>query len=147
MNYIFLSGSVCPVLGTPISGRKYGSKYNNGDIVTFECDPGFVLKGSTVRKCLENGTWNGTEAVCRGKCLLVGTFFVSGSLVEKRISKRKHKPRKMSRFFTSYTLETNVRVFPSLHQSAPQIGWKCLRSLNTFKRGYSSPTKNTFSCR
>ena len=69
MNFIFLSGSDCPVLGTPISGRKYGSKYNNGDIVTFECDPGFVLKGSALRKCSENGAWNGTEAICRGKCL------------------------------------------------------------------------------
>jgi len=49
-----------------LSGRKYGSKYNNGDIVTFECDPEFVLKGSAVRKCLENGTWNGTEAICTG---------------------------------------------------------------------------------
>lgn len=57
--------SDCPVLGTPISGRKYGSKYNNRDIVTFECDPGFVLKGSAVRKCLQNGTWNGTDAICR----------------------------------------------------------------------------------
>ena len=83
MNFIFLSGSDCPVLGTPISGRKYGSKYNNGDIVTFECDPGFVLKGSTVRKCLENGTWNGTEAVCRGQSLLYDTFVLSGSLTKR----------------------------------------------------------------
>lgn len=70
MNFIFLSGTDCPVLGTPISGRKYGSEYSKGDIVTFECAPGFVLKGSAVRKCLENGTWNGTEAICRGKSSL-----------------------------------------------------------------------------
>lgn len=68
-SFFFISGSDCPVLGTPISGRKYGSKYNNRDIVTFECDPGFVLKGSAVRKCLQNGTWNGTDAICRGKFL------------------------------------------------------------------------------
>ena len=57
----------CPILGKPISGRKYGSEYNHGDIVIFECDQGFVLKGSAVRRCMENGTWNGTDAICRGK--------------------------------------------------------------------------------
>ena len=63
---MFLPGTDCPVLGTPISGWKHGSEYNTGDIVRFECKHGFVLKGSTVRKCMENGTWNGTEAICRG---------------------------------------------------------------------------------
>lgn len=55
----------CPILGTPISGRKYGSGYNKGDIVSFECKQGFVLKGSAVRKCLDSGAWNGTDAICR----------------------------------------------------------------------------------
>lgn len=55
----------CPVLGTPISGRKYGSGYNKGDIVSFECKRGFLLKGSAVRKCLDSGAWNGTDAICR----------------------------------------------------------------------------------
>lgn len=48
----------------------------------FECDFGFVFKGFIVRKCLENGIWNGIEVVCRGKCFLVGIFFVLGSFVE-----------------------------------------------------------------
>lgn len=82
MNYIFFLGFVCLVFGIFISGWKYGSKYNNGDIVIFECDFGFVFKGFIVRKCLENGIWNGIEVVCRGKCFLVGIFFVLGSFVE-----------------------------------------------------------------
>ena len=48
--------------------------------MTFECDQGFVLKGSAVRRCMENGTWNGTEAICIGKlygatCLIA--FFLN----------------------------------------------------------------------
>lgn len=57
----------CPVLGTPINGRKYGRRYNYGDEVSFECNEGFVLKGSAIRKCTINGTWNGTEAICKDK--------------------------------------------------------------------------------
>ena len=63
---VFLADTECPVLGTPISGRKHGSRYNKGDIVKFQCKPGFVLKGSAIRKCMENGTWNGTETICKG---------------------------------------------------------------------------------
>ena len=48
--------------------------------MTFECDQGFVLKGSAVRRCMENGAWNGTEAICIGKlygatCLIA--FFLN----------------------------------------------------------------------
>ena len=66
LNIIFLAETHCPVLGTPISGRKLGNGYNRGDIVKFQCKPGFVLKGSAIRKCMENGVWNGTEAICKG---------------------------------------------------------------------------------
>ncbi|XP_067016857.1 complement factor B-like isoform X1 [Acropora muricata] len=55
----------CPVLGIPINGRKYGSKYNYRDEVTFECDDGYVLKGSARRECTKNGNWSGTEALCK----------------------------------------------------------------------------------
>ena len=37
-----------------------------GDIVKFQCKPGFVLKGSAIRQCMGNGAWNGTEAICKG---------------------------------------------------------------------------------
>ena len=61
-----LSDTHCPILGSPVSGRKYGSSYNKGDIVKFKCNRGFVLKGSAVRVCRENRTWNGTEIFCKG---------------------------------------------------------------------------------
>ena len=36
------------------------------NIVTFSCDPGFILRGSSVRKCQSNGTWDGYKTVCEG---------------------------------------------------------------------------------
>lgn len=30
------------------------------------CDEGFTLLGSASRKCQANGTWSGTDALCKG---------------------------------------------------------------------------------
>ena len=35
-------------------------------VCTFSCKEGFEGKGSFVRSCTENGTWNGTDLVCTG---------------------------------------------------------------------------------
>lgn len=39
-------------------------KYEEGMVVTFECDVGFYLLGSMTRTCLSNGTWSGSMPVC-----------------------------------------------------------------------------------
>ena len=36
------------------------------NIVAFSCDPGFILHGSSVRKCRSNGTWDGYKTACEG---------------------------------------------------------------------------------
>ena len=36
------------------------------NIVTFSCDPGYILRGCSIRKCQSNGTWDGYETVCEG---------------------------------------------------------------------------------
>ena len=61
-----LVGTDCPVLGIPINGRKYGSKYKYRDEVTFECDDGYVLKGSAKREFTKNDNWSGKETLCKG---------------------------------------------------------------------------------
>ena len=63
----YAAGTDCPVLGSPISGKKEGNDYNYGSIVKFGCSKGFVLRGSAIRRCMENGSWNGTEAICKGE--------------------------------------------------------------------------------
>ena len=36
------------------------------NIVTFSCGPGFILRGSSIRKCQSNGSWDGYKTVCEG---------------------------------------------------------------------------------
>ena len=33
-------------------------------VCSFSCNEGFEAKGSVVRRCTENGTWNETDLVC-----------------------------------------------------------------------------------
>lgn len=41
-----------------------------GGNLSFECEDGFVLRGSPVRQCRPNGVWDGETAVCDngGEC-------------------------------------------------------------------------------
>ena len=39
-----------------------------GTIATYSCSPGYQLvKGSSLKVCGPNGTWNGTQPLCQGK--------------------------------------------------------------------------------
>ncbi|XP_006896227.1 PREDICTED: complement factor B [Elephantulus edwardii] len=55
----------CPNPGIPIGTRKVGSQYRLGDTITYQCNRGLVLRGSQQRKCLEGGSWSGTEPSCQ----------------------------------------------------------------------------------
>ena len=57
---------LCPILEEPDNGRIVCSRsgLGIGDFCIVTCDDGFELVGSTVRECLANQTWSGTEATC-----------------------------------------------------------------------------------
>ena len=57
----------CGGLSSPINGSISGNLTVYPNIVTFGCDPGFILRGFSVRKCQSNGTWDGYETTCEGK--------------------------------------------------------------------------------
>ena len=57
----------CSNLTTPADGSKKGSWNSFKDIITFSCNNGFTLSGSTFRQCQANGRWTGSPAVCTGK--------------------------------------------------------------------------------
>ena len=47
-----------------------GSTYTNGesyegDTCSFTCDTGYELTGSDTRTCQKNGSWSGSEVMCR----------------------------------------------------------------------------------
>lgn len=60
-----------PQNGTMIGGEK--TTYPS--IVHFSCDEGFILNGSTLRKCQTNGTWSGNTTKCRGAVILLVSSF------------------------------------------------------------------------
>ncbi|XP_036069422.1 sushi domain-containing protein 2 isoform X1 [Oryzias melastigma] len=54
----------CGFLPAPTNGKKNGSRYLQGDTVSFSCDEGYLLFGSEERTCLEDGAWSGEESHC-----------------------------------------------------------------------------------
>ena len=56
----------CGGLSSPMNGSISGNLTVYPNIVKFSCDPGFILRGSSVRNCQSNGTWGGYNTVCRG---------------------------------------------------------------------------------
>ena len=67
VGFIFTIVAVnCGGLSSPMNGSISGNLTVYPNIVTFSCDPGFILRGSSVRKCQSNGTWDGYKTVCEG---------------------------------------------------------------------------------
>ena len=56
----------CGGLSSPLNGSISGNLTVYPNIVTFSCDPGFIQRGSSVRKCQSTGTWDGYETNCEG---------------------------------------------------------------------------------
>ena len=49
---------------TSCSSGKVGVGYE-GDTCSFTCNTGYELTGSDTRACQSNGSWNGSDDVCR----------------------------------------------------------------------------------
>ena len=53
---------------TSCSSGRVGVGYE-GDTCSFTCNTGYELTGSDTRTCQSDGSWNGSDVVCRkGKC-------------------------------------------------------------------------------
>lgn len=61
--------ATCGYPGSPRNGRVLNllERYEEGMVVTFECDPEHFLLGPMTRTCLNNGTWSNQMPVC-GRC-------------------------------------------------------------------------------
>lgn len=55
----------CGNPGTPTDGQKIGQNYQYGDVVTFKCNEGYNLVGSSSRTCKTDNNWNGTQPTCQ----------------------------------------------------------------------------------
>uniref|UniRef100_A0A672IB95 Sushi domain containing 2 n=1 Tax=Salarias fasciatus TaxID=181472 RepID=A0A672IB95_SALFA len=54
----------CGWLTTPKNGKKDGTRYLEGDALSFSCDEGYTRHGSAERTCLDDGTWTGQQPQC-----------------------------------------------------------------------------------
>jgi len=63
--FIFLAIDCGPLL-QPQNGTLFGSVTVFPNVITFKCDDGFLLRGSSSRTCQANGTWDGVATKCEG---------------------------------------------------------------------------------
>ncbi|XP_035022120.2 sushi domain-containing protein 2 isoform X2 [Hippoglossus stenolepis] len=54
----------CGWLPPPRYGKKNGTRYLEGNTLSFSCNEGFILFRSTQRTCLDDGTWSGEQPFC-----------------------------------------------------------------------------------
>ena len=62
----FFPAVQCGPLVMPMNATSYGELTTYPNKVYFQCDEGFILKGSSVRVCLANGSWSGNDTACEG---------------------------------------------------------------------------------
>ncbi|XP_075411521.1 complement C2 [Tenrec ecaudatus] len=55
----------CPNPGIPVGSVRTGSRFGFGDKVRYRCSSNLVLTGSAERECQDDGTWSGTDPICR----------------------------------------------------------------------------------
>lgn len=63
--------ATCGYPGSPRNGRVLHllERYEEGMVITFECDPGYFLLGPMTRTCQSNNTWSGRMPIC-GMCFI-----------------------------------------------------------------------------
>ncbi|XP_078381889.1 uncharacterized protein LOC144664619 isoform X9 [Oculina patagonica] len=54
----------CPPLERLTNGYTHGQQYWEGKHVSFTCNPGYWLKGSSERRCQTSGAWTGVQPLC-----------------------------------------------------------------------------------
>lgn len=55
---------ICPTLESPDHGAINGQQFWEGKTVSYICAPGYQLSGSSVRRCLKDGTWTENQPKC-----------------------------------------------------------------------------------
>lgn len=56
----------CGPLQAPMNGTLSGDRTTYPNKINFNCEDGFILRGSTVRQCQSNKHWSGNDTFCEG---------------------------------------------------------------------------------
>ena len=75
--YLFLYTVVsCGDPGSLVNGFRIGDKFTYEERVIYDCNAGYKLQGSIIRKCEANGHWSGSTASCVGEELqIISTIY------------------------------------------------------------------------
>lgn len=76
----------CGWLPTPRNGKKNGTSYLQENTLSFSCDEGFTLYGSTRRTCREDGAWTGEQPYCITGGFWYWPFVSSNILIFKNVN-------------------------------------------------------------
>lgn len=58
----------CPLPPLLSHGTRSFDSLNFSSVVTYKCDDGYYLKGTSTRQCVGTGLWSGSTLVCNIKC-------------------------------------------------------------------------------
>ena len=70
----FSAAKDCGILSVPLNGSLSGNETTFPNKITFSCDEGFILNGSSVRRCLSDGSWSGIQTSCKGELHLMFSY-------------------------------------------------------------------------
>ena len=73
VNTIFTDCVLAPP--APTNGDVTGTSFVEGDTVTYSCNTGFVVTGSTTATCQADGTWDNTATVCNAGIIYILCFY------------------------------------------------------------------------
>lgn len=77
----FSSAKDCGILSVPLNGSLTGSETTFPNEVTFSCDDGFILNGSSVRHCLSDGSWSGIQTSCEGELAVMKDYLLNSEII------------------------------------------------------------------
>ena len=66
----FFCLAYCLKIRDPPNGRKFGTSFSHGRVVSFECKLGFELVGDRALRCI-HGRWNSSVPLCKGEKALL----------------------------------------------------------------------------